>query len=364
MDFLKKTRRAILPAYQKYYSRLHELKFIFFELTHDCNLTCLHCGSDCVKGSGKEHLKQDDVLGVLKDIKGKYNSRKISVCLSGGEPLCYPDVFRLGRKIYELEFPWGMVTNGFAWNEKKIRMAKQSGMHSITVSLDGLEDTHEWLRGRRSSFNRAVNTIRLLLADRFWQAMDVITCVNSRNIDQLDGLYDLVKNLGLENWRFFIISPIGRATQVPELFLNKEQYHRLLNRILEFRSRGEINVALSESGYLGPQWELSVRNQYYFCRAGINIAGIMVNGDILACPNIDRRFAQGNIHKDTFTYVWENEYEKFRDRSWMKKGVCASCSEWKLCRGNSLHTWDLDENRPKICHYRDFGLDYPGGDGH
>lgn len=82
----------------------------------------------------------------------------------------------------------------------------------------------------------------------------------------------------------------------------------------------------------------------------------MVNGDILACPNIDRRFRQGNVHHDSFLDVWENRHEPFRDREWMRVGRCAACSEWRHCQGNSFHLWDLDRNESKLCHFRDLGL--------
>ena len=83
----------------------------------------------------------------------------------------------------------------------------------------------------------------------------------------------------------------------------------------------------------------------------------MVNGDILACPNINRRFRQGNIHRDTFVDVWESRFQAFRDRSWMKSGRCAECDEWSLCQGNGMHLWDFDREEPRVCHFRDFELD-------
>ena len=99
-----------------------------------------------------------------------------------------------------------------------------------------------------------------------------------------------------------------------------------------------------------------MRDDVYFCRAGINVAGIMSNGDILACPNIDRRFRQGNVHTDSFVEVWENRYREFRDRAWMRQGDCTRCKEWSMCQGNSFHLWDCDRCRPRLCHLDFYGL--------
>ena len=263
----------------------------------------------------------------------------------------------LGKKIYELEFPWGMVTNGLGWTETKVKMAQDSGLHTLTISLDGLEKEHDWLRGKKGSFEKATNAIKMFVANPFYQAMDVITCVNQKSLPTLDKIYELVKSLGLKRWRIVTISPIGRSHKTPELFLDKEQFNYLMKKVLEFRDRKEISINYSESGYLGSVYENQVRDHAYFCMAGINVAGIMVNGDILACPNIDRRFKQGNIYQDSFVDVWENKYDVFRNRNWMKQGECSNCKDWSLCKGNSFHLWDIDNKCTKLCHTKVFELE-------
>jgi MoaA/NifB/PqqE/SkfB family radical SAM enzyme len=317
-------RRWLVPAYQHQVRKLHDLNYLFFELTRNCNLACLHCGSDCISESGIANLPAQKVLEVLTHIKTKHNSHNITVVLSGGEPLCYPQVFELGREITRLEYPWGMVSNGYGWNPQTIEAAKAAGMLTATISLDGLEAAHDWLRGKTGSFQKASAAIELLAKADFLQAMDVITCANQRNLAELPAIADFLAGMGITQWRIFTISPIGRAVTYPDLFLSPQQYHQLLATIKQLRTRTDIHVSLSESGYLGKHHELEVRNQYYFCTAGINTAGVMINGDMIACPNIDRRFVQGNVFTDQFLEVWEHKYQLFRDRSWLKKGRCAA----------------------------------------
>jgi radical SAM enzyme (rSAM/lipoprotein system) len=346
----------LVPAYQTSVRRVHELRYLFVELTLDCNLRCLHCGSDCSRDPHGPRLAPEALLRVLREIRGHHDPHHLCLALTGGEPLCYPDLFELGREITRLEFPWGMVTNGMAWTPRTVAQAKGAGMQSVTVSLDGFASAHDWLRGREGSFERAANAVRMLLADRFWQAMDVVTCVHPRNLDELERFHDYLVELGLGQWRLFVISPIGRAADVTELHLSSVQYRQLLDTVQRLRQRGAMQVSMSESGYQGPSYELAVRDQYFFCRAGVNVAGIMANGDILACPNIDRRFRQGNIHVDSFVEVWEKRYQQFRDRRWMKTGECASCSEWRMCQSGSFHLWDADQGCTRLCHCKQYGL--------
>ena len=221
MSLAPRLRRALLPTYQAHARRLHELRYLFLELTRDCNLDCRHCGSACTRETGGPSLAPSAVLRVLREIRDRYDPRTITVAFCGGEPLCYPEVFLLGQAITNLEFPWGMVTNGYGWTSTKVLQARAAGMQSVTVSLDGLEADHDWLRGRSGAFRQAVDAISMLLRDPSWQMFEVVTCVHPRNLSALDRLHGLVRALGVREWRLFTISPMGRAAGDPELLLDR-----------------------------------------------------------------------------------------------------------------------------------------------
>jgi radical SAM enzyme (rSAM/lipoprotein system) len=349
-------RQRLLPAHQAAQRRVHDLVYLFLELTQRCNLSCRHCGSDCTAASGQPDLPKSKILEVLTGIRQRHDPGRITVAMAGGEPLLYPGLFELGRQITELGFPWGMVTNGWAWTLDTVASARKAGMRTVTVSLDGLAETHDWLRGRKGSFERAVGTLRMLVAANWIQKVDVVTCVHQRNLTQLDDLRALLIELGVKAWRLFTISPIGRAVDDPDLSLSRDEFRQLMAWIHAQRDNEGIAIRYSESGYLGA-CDTLVRNHPFFCRAGINVAGIMVDGSILACPNINRRFGQGNIHRDDFCEVWEKGYKPFRDRRWMRTGECVDCNEWDLCQGNSFHLRDPETNRTLLCYYNEYGLD-------
>ncbi len=355
MAFKDIVRKTVLPIKQESERKIHKLKYMFFELTQRCNLSCIHCGSDCKKDARQPDLPAEKVLEVLREIKKNQNPHDVMIILSGGEVTIYPELWELGKKIIELEFPWGIVTNGLAWTKDTIKKAKESHMHSISVSLDGLEESHNWLRNSVRSYRKALNTIQMLVDNPFYRKMDVITCVNKRNIDELDKMFEIFKKMGLKRWRLTTIEPIGRAKNVPELFLDKKQFHHLMNKIMEFNSGSDMHVLFSDTSFLGC-YEHKVRNYYFFCGAGVSVGGIMVNGDIMACPNIDRGFKQGNVFEDSFMDVWENKYEIFRKRDWMKKGICANCADWKMCKGGPFHLWNPDGKEINKCYLKEYDL--------
>ena len=106
-------------------------------------------------------------------------------------------------------------------------------------------------------------------------------------------------------------------------------------------------------GFLG-KYEGEVRDHFYSCNAGISVASILADGSISACPSIRSNFHQGNIYTDNFMEVWQNRFQRFRNREWMRKGECAGCDFFRYCEGNGMHLRD-DEGKLLFCHYKRIG---------
>jgi radical SAM protein with 4Fe4S-binding SPASM domain len=115
--------------------------------------------------------------------------------------------------------------------------------------------------------------------------------------------------------------------------------------MVQARADKRIKTTFSCEAYVG-KYELNVRNDFFFCRAGINIASVLVDGAISACPNINRSFIQGNIYQDEFLDVWKNRFEIMRNRKWTKTGKCLNCKDYRNCLGGAMHLWN--ENKDSI----------------
>lgn len=258
------------------------------------------------------------------------------------------DITEAGRQLRKRGFRWGMVSNGLLYTPEIHNSLLNAGMGSLTFSVDGLEANHNWMRNSRLSFSAVASAIDLVVRSPRIN-FDIVTCVNSKNINELPELYKFLVSKGVKAWRLFTITPIGRSQQYPELFLNQKQMVSLMNFIVEHRNRKEIDVKFSCEGYTG-KYEDKVREGFYFCRAGINIGSVLVDGSISACPNISRDFVQGNIYRDNFADVWAGAFEPFRNRNWTRKGKCAVCPEYNLCLGNGMHWWHSEKDEVLLCH--------------
>ena len=334
--------------FRKNETKLHILNYLFWECTWRCNLKCLHCGSDCKSNSAIQDMPFEDFLHAVQPLKSQYPENSILVVMMGGEPLVRKDLAECGKQLRENGFRWGIVTNGYTYGEAMHAKLISAGMGSITVSLDGLEDSHNWLRNSPKSFKRAVKALELIVACPRLN-YDVVTCVHPKNIAELPDLKEFLISRSVRNWRFFTIAPIGRAAENPDMQLSNGQFRQLMNFIADSRKNDpRINLYFSCERYVG-DYEKKVRDSYFFCRAGINIGSVLIDGSISACPNIDRSFVQGNIYYDKLIEIWENRFDVMRNRSWCKTGICEKCKDFKHCNGGAMHLWNEKQDSIMTC---------------
>lgn len=322
--------------------REHPLRQLFWECTWRCNLNCRHCGSDCKSSSLVPDMPAEDFLKVIDSILPHVNPHILNIVITGGEPLVRDDLEYLGRQLYDRGFPWGIVTNGLLLSAERFEKLRRAGLHNITISFDGLESTHNWMRNHPKSFLRAYEAIKMVAAVSDLN-FDVVTCVNQRSLPELDQLKELLIEAGVRRWRLFTIFPAGRAAQYPEFNLSSEEVKTLMEFIVATRKEGRIKPSFCCEGFMGA-YEGKVRDYLFECTAGITTGSILIDGGIGACPSIRADYRQGNIYEDDFWDVWQNRYQQYRNREWMRKGVCSDCSFWRYCEGNGMHLRDSNGN--------------------
>ena len=284
-----------------------QLRQLFFELTLKCNSACFHCGSRCTPQS-PDGLPVGEYLRVLDEVRARYGNEMTQVCLTGGEPLLYGGFFELAQEI------WGMTSNGTLISREVARRLHETGMGTISISVDGLPETHDRLRGMPGGFERTMAGVRNLIEEGGFHSIQITTVVNHQNIGELDALFEYFGDVDIDSWRVIGLEPIGRALEHPDLLLTPEDQRRLFAFIRDKRV-ADFPVTYGWcSHYLGLEWEREVRDWYFLCNAGVYVAGILSNGDIGACLDIERRpeTIQGNIGTDSFVDVWENRFELFR----------------------------------------------------
>ena len=328
----------------------HPLRTLFWECTLRCNLNCRHCGSDCRAEATIPDMPLEDFLRVVDEqITPNVDPHKVMVVISGGEVLVRKDLERAGLELYRRGYPWGIVTNALALTPERFESLLRAGLHSISVSFDGFEEQHNYIRRNPHSYQRALDALRMIAADGT-VAYDAVTCVTGALVPRLNEMKELLIANGIKHWRIFTIFPVGRAADDPTLRLTDEQFREVMEFIRRTRREGQIDLTYACEGFLGG-YETEVRDSFYYCSAGVTTASIRVDGAISGCTSIRSNFDQGNIYRDNFWEVWSSRYEPFRDRSWARRDECADCRMFRYCQGGGMHLRD-EEGKLLMCHYK------------
>lgn len=354
-EIIKKIKTKNLNRLARYRKKLVKkpiLKDLFLEVTSRCNARCEHCGSSCGDKIDENEISAEELKRTLLEISKAYDASEILLNVTGGEPLMRKDLFDIMQYANELGFRWGMTTNGMLINDEILSLMEKTNMETISISLDGLKETHETFRKVPNCYEKILENIKKLQQVPCIKIVQVTTVANKKNLHELEDLYKLMQEMNVISWRVINVDPIGRAKDNDEILLNKEEYRYLFDFIKRLREEKKIeNVEYGCSHFLGLEYEKEIRDTYFICSAGLYVASILSNGDIYVCPDVERRkeLIQGNIKKDNFVDVWENKFEYFRKKQNVKSEKCRKCKNWKWCLGDSLHTWNFEMNEPNFC---------------
>ena len=341
-----------LAAYREKLYKEPVLRLLFLELTLRCNEHCFHCGSRCSSDS-MDGMPLEKYLEVLRDIKENLPGRLPQLCLTGGEPMLRRDLFELMARGMELGYRYSMTSNATLITPEKAHLLRMNGLRTISVSIDGLPETHDRQRGLPGAYRMAMKGIENLMAEGGFKTIQVTTVVNHSNMHELPELYRIFEHMDIDSWRVVGLEPIGRALESPEMMLIPEDTRYLLDFIRDKRLEG-MPVSYGCSHFLGLGYEREVRDWYFLCNAGVYVASVMADGSVGACLDIERceKTIQGNIYETPFTELWKNRFEIFRKPLSQNNETCRTCAWEKWCAGGAHHSWDYENDRQMIC-YKD-----------
>lgn len=178
---------------------------LIFYITNKCNLQCGHCfyGKEINKNSDKELT-----LPEIKQIILSLRQRLRSLTLTGGEPILREDLADICSAFSELNRTQTVTipTNGFypVLTESTLKdiLGSINMNVNVQVSIDGLEETHDEIRGKKDAFKRAIETVERCkkLQKKFFNLslLSILTTVSNKNYNELKQLANFVgNNLGV-----------------------------------------------------------------------------------------------------------------------------------------------------------------------
>ncbi len=311
-------------------------KWAIWELTLACDQKCAHCGPRAGKRRPGE-LTTEEALLVVDELAELGVGE---VVLIGGEAYLRGDVTTIVRAIRAHGMRCTMTTGGLNLNAKRAKALVEAGVGSITVSIDGLRDNHDHVRGVPGSWDRAFAAIRNIKA-----AGGKVACnsqINALTMPDLLPLLELLAAEGIHSWQLQITVPHGNAADHPELIVQPYMFPKLyevLERVLD--RAAELGVRIwpgNNLGYFGPlEARLRAAQKKHFrgCTAGVTTLGIESDGSIKNCPSLGGpNNVGGNVRDHAIRDLWERTYEmgyirrRTREDLW---GFCGDCYYADTC---------------------------------
>jgi radical SAM protein with 4Fe4S-binding SPASM domain len=335
-----------------------KVREVDINITNMCNLNCIHCAFSSHYTS-KDRLNLDIYKKYINDLS---NFGLEDVHLTGGEPTLHPDLPNMISYAVNKNINVRLITNGYMLNASKLKKYMEYGLSSIMISLDGLERTHNMIRGKNDAFNKTINNIQI--AKELGYNIRINAVISKLNMHELNDLILFIASLNVDVFSFFLYSPTGRdAIQQINNVLGANEWKNLITNIrkeIKLSDVGNLQIAF-EKGYYYFNND-SMDFDTYIGRGGgcyylANICDyliILANGDVYPCALLtDKNISYGNINKkDINDILYDrdniNIYKNFEN----KFDKCITCIDWNYCKGackafvyTSYGRWDKSDPR-------------------
>ncbi|MBD2664915.1 radical SAM domain protein [Richelia sinica FACHB-800] len=341
------------------------ISYAVWEITLKCNLACQHCGSRAGHTRAKELSTQEalDLVQQMADVGIK------EVTLIGGEAFLRPDWLEIAQAITKAGMLCGMTTGGYGITLDTARRMKAAGIQVVSVSVDGLEATHDYIRGRQGAWQWAFKTMGNLKEAGI--PFGCNTQINRLSAPEFPKIYEHLRDAGIFAWQIQLTVPMGNAADNSHLLLQPYELldvYPMIARVAERAKQEGVQVQAGNNiGYYGPYERLlrggDAWSFWQGCSAGLSALGIEADGAIKGCPSLPTTaYTGGNIRDHSLrTIIEETEELRFNIGAGTPKGTehlwgfCKSCEFAELCRGGCSWTahvfFDKRGNNP-YCHHR------------
>lgn len=310
---------------------------ILWEITHACNLRCLHCLS-----AGGKRLPDELSTTEGKALIDELAELKVfSFTVGGGEPLVRKDVFELIEHASAKDLGVRLTTNGFLVSDKTVDRLEDLNVFAVQVSVDGLRETHDLFRRRRGSFDRAVAALERFTEAGYTTFMTVTA--SALNLAEIPALVELAVEIGVSVFKVGPYVHLGRAVdnasrlrlspqQIRDLAALMRHQRQLLGGQIDFQIEGLFPWLFEPS----PGSPVRPDGCGPGCSAGTSQVVVSYDGNVYPCPYIRGRCA-GNVRRASLASIWRNQ-EVFAPLRGLDRdqlgGKCRSCTyRPAFCRG-------------------------------
>ncbi len=310
---------------------------ISFMVTYKCNLHCQMCFQREWRSQHKSEneLSFDEIIHVIEQ-----TPRVTLLTWTGGEPFVRPDMVEIIRYAARRN-PCNILTNATRLDAEAVQTIVESGVRLVGISIDGIDEVHDAIRGRRGCFQETLSGIRRIQdykerRNSRFPLVDIKTMILPNNVFQLRQILDVALQVGAD---FFTLS-------LPFSDLQFSPYPRQeLAAIMEpvqTRETIDTDLLLQQLHYINENRQrifirfypsIDSEEVIHYYRNQVDLAGykpcrlpwshlwISPTGQVFPCLS----YEIGNIRTSRPSQLWNNERFRAFRQAIKHEGVVPSC---------------------------------------
>ncbi len=347
-----KTLNVLMSPKHLYY----DPTWLILGVNNLCNLHCKMCDVgvkynqsnfyENLMGSRPLNMPLELINRILSQAAGSFPQVKIGYAFT--EPLIYPHLISSLTYANDLGLFTSVTTNALNLAQKAEELSS-AGLNELYVSLDGPPEVHNFIRGHKSSFQRALNGIHKVLECSQHPDVSVFCVITEWNFDQLNAFLDLFEELPLKQIGFmhtnFTTPGVAQAhniiygdlypatsSNMTEVDLDGIKLDRLLSEILRVQDR-KFPIPITFSPTLSTLEELE---QFYRdpgkiigkrCNDAFSNLMIKSNGDVIPAHGRCYNLTIGNVYEKNLEDIWNDlPIANFRQTLVAAGGLLPACA--------------------------------------
>jgi heme b synthase len=342
MDHKKDSHTKSHPHPPKGGQKRENLRLVAWEITRNCNLSCVHCRAAATMGPYEGELNTQACLNLLDQIQEVGDP---IIILTGGEPLLRPDIFEIARYGTDKGLKMVMALNGTLLTKDIAKKLVDAGIQRISISLDGsTKISHDRFRGVDGAYEGALRGIKY--AKEAGIEFQINTTITQTNLHEIQDIQNLAVHLGAVAHHIFLLVPTGRGKYIVDQAIDAETYEKTLNWFYDQRGKTPLQLKAT----CAPHYYRILRQRAKAdggkvtfqthgldavtrgCLGGIGFCFISHQGIVQPCGFLNLN--SGDVTQTPFKDIWYRSevFLKLRDYDALT-GKCGMCEYKKVCGG-------------------------------
>ena len=318
------------------------LRLVAWEVTRNCNLSCVHCRAAATCGPYTGELETESALKLLDEIALAGNP---IVILTGGEPLLRDDIFTIASYGTEKGLRMVMAPNGTLITAETAQKMAESGIQRISISLDGATaERHDRFRQVEGAYEGALSGIEHAKAAGI--EFQINTTITQANLGEIEEIHRLAEELGAVAHHIFLLVPTGRGKYIVDQEISAEQYEKTLNWFYDRRDKTSMQLKAT----CAPHYYRILRQRAREdgkkvtfdthgldavtrgCLGGTGFCFISHRGVVQPCGFLDVNC--GDVTQTPFHEIWKHSkvFQDLRNFAALE-GKCGACQYKRVCGG-------------------------------